>query len=327
MKFTNVSNLPPAVMNLLTSQAYEPKGDTSVTRLIKPPRIVALQKRHHDKIVQDAQQYSWSLLGSAVHAMLQGSAGDGVIVEKRLHTEIFGWDVNGQPDIYYPDTRIEHDYKVTSVWAFIFADKPEWEQQLNLNAMLHRLHGQPVEQIAIIAILRDWQQRKAETERDYPQHAIHVVGQPVWDQDQCIDFAEQRVALHQDAQKLPDDELPLCMEKERWFRTGGFPVMKNNNKRADRVYDTQGEATKHIERETINLKKGRFFMPVVERPGENIRCIRYCDVAEFCPFGRAEKAKHEAERIKPVSAPKFAGDDGSADPEGEGPGWDAHKDN
>lgn len=306
MQITNVTGLPPAVFNLLSFAGYTPMGDISVTRLIKPVRIVQLEKRYNDQIKVDAQELAWSSLGQAAHAMLERSSGEGVIVEKRLHANIFGWDVNGQPDIWYPKTKEMHDYKITSVWAFVFADKPEWEQQLNLNAMLHRMAGQDVESIKIVAILRDWSMRKAQVERDYPNNQIIVVPQQLWTQDRCVDFAEERTALHQDASTLSDDALPLCTEKERWYRTGGWPVRKNGNKKADRVFGTKDEADRFVVSQTPLLKKGRFFDPVVEKKGENVRCIFYCSAAPFCDFGRQVKAAYESERIAKTSAPVAA---------------------
>lgn len=295
MNLSNRSNLPPAVMNLIAASAYEAKGDISVTRLIKPPRLVALYKRHSDKITTDAQELAWSVLGQATHAMLERSAGSDLIVEKRLHTEIYGWDVNGQPDVYYPREEMLDDYKVTSVWAFIFTAKEEWESQLNLNAMLHRLLDQPVRQLRIIAFLRDWQMQKALRELKYPQNPIHVVGQVVWDQDRAIEFAEQRVALHQDAQALPDDELPLCTPKERWYRSGGWRVVKNGNKKADRNCATEGEAKKFIEENTPMLKAGRYFLPLEETPGTNMRCLHYCEARSVCKFALSLPRPNEEE--------------------------------
>lgn len=294
MILTNRSNLPEGILNLLKNSAYEAKGDTSTTRLIKPPRIVALYKRHGDNIKIDAQELAWSVLGQSVHVMLERSAGADMIVEKRLHTQIYGWDVNGQPDVYYPKAELLDDYKVTSVWAFMYTIKKEWEAQLNLNAMLHRLLDQPVEEARIVAFLRDWQMNKAERDLKYPQFPIHVVGQPLWDQDKVIDYAEERVRIHQDAQKLPDDQLPLCSPEERWYKTGGWPVMKNGNKKADKNCATKTEAERYINAETIKLKPGRYFLPLEERPGINKRCEQYCEARSVCAFALGLKAAKTA---------------------------------
>lgn len=298
MIITNRSKAPQSVVNLVTFAGYEAKGDISVTRLIKPPRIVALFSRYKDTIEMDVQDLAWSVLGQAVHVLLERATGGDVIVEKRLHAKILGWDVNGQPDAYHIKKKRIEDYKVTSVWSFILTQKFEWEAQLNLNAMLHRLHGQEVEEVAIVAFLRDWQRAKAEYDLKYPQMPIHVIGVPLWDQKKCVEYAEERVNEHQVAAELEDSELPLCTPQERWYRNGGWPVMKNGNKKADRVFDTEGEAQKFMAVQTPSLKKGRYFLPLKERPGENIRCVHYCEARSVCPFAaqlRADAAKDQSD--------------------------------
>lgn len=287
MILTNKSNLPPAVLNLIGNSSYEAKGDISTTRLIKPPRIVALWRRHGAQIQIDAQELAWSVLGQAVHVLLERSAGNDVVVETRLHTQIYGWDVNGQPDVYYPKELREDDYKVTSVWAFKMTAKFEWEAQMNINAMLHRVLNQPVEELNIVAFLRDWSMQKALLDLKYPQHPIHVVGQPLWDQDKVIDYAEERVRIHQDAEQLSDEELPLCSPDERWYRSGGWPVFQNGLKKADKVHPTKERAEAHIKAETMKLKPGRYFLPLAERPGVNMRCVRYCEARSVCSFAKS----------------------------------------
>jgi hypothetical protein len=286
MPITNNSRLPQSVVNLANFMGYEAKGDISVTRLIKPPRIVTLYERYKKDITIDIQELSWSILGQAVHAMLERASGGDVVVETRLHTQIYGWDVNGQPDAYHKKVKRVEDYKVTSVWAMMLTAKFEWEAQLNLNAMLHRLNDQEVEEVAIIAFLRDWQMQKALRDLSYPQHQIHVVGQPLWDQDKCIDYAEERVRLHQDARQMADDELPLCTPQERWYKSGGYRVVKNGNKKADRTLPTAEAAKKFIELEKPKLKPGRYFLDPVETPGENKRCLHYCEARSVCKFAK-----------------------------------------
>lgn len=288
MIITNKTGLPASVVALANYAGYEAKGDISATRIIKPPRIVTLFDRHKDTIEVDIQDMAWSILGQATHAMLERASTDkDVIVEKRLHAQIFGWDVNGQPDAYHISKRRVEDYKVTSVWAFLLTSKFEWEAQLNINAMLHRLNGQPVDEVAIVAFLRDWQRIKAVTNLSYPQHQIHVIGQPLWDDDKIVDYVEERVAVHQDARSVADDDLPLCSPSERWYRTGGYAVKKNGNKKADRVLDTRERANEFIASETPKLKAGRYFLPVEERKGENIRCLHYCEARSVCNFAKS----------------------------------------
>lgn len=294
MIITNRTNLPQSFLNLVEASGYVAKGDTSTTRLIKPPRIVVLSDRYKDQIEVDVQEMAWSVLGQTAHVALERTAGQGVIVERRLHAMIQGWDVNGQPDAYYPETRLIDDYKITSVWAFMHTAKPEWEAQCNLNAMLHRINNQEVDETRIVAFLRDWQRKKAEFDLRYPQNPIHVVGQVVWPQQKAYEYALERIKLHKRCRELHDEDLPLCTPQERWYRSGGFAVLKNGNKKADRVFDRKPDAEEFIKTQIPKLKPKRYFLPIEERPGENIRCLYYCEARTVCPFGKSlvdEKAR------------------------------------
>lgn len=238
----------------------------------------------------------------------------GVVAESRLVMPIEGitkpdntpwiWQMSGQPDVYENGTL--SDYKVTSVWSFMFGDKPEWDQQLNMQAMLHRHKGDEVTHLRIIAILRDWQRSKAKFEKDYPAVAVHVANFPVWDFDEQVAFAQRRVRLHQTAQKdfklanYNPEALPLCTPQERWFRGAKYAVKKQDakgkvNKKSDRLFDTEGEARDYMRDNAGGLPKGKSYAPLEERPGINIRCLDFCDVAMFCPFGKALKDAQMAE--------------------------------
>lgn len=314
---TNKHGLPSTLYNALANDTYVGGGDISITRLIAPPRIVALRKRHESEIVEDASDRIWSLLGQSAHLVAERAAKglDGVTVESRLSMPIDGiikpdkkpwvWQLSGQPDVY--EKGVLSDYKITSVWSFMFGDKPEWDQQVNLQAMLHRHNGDQVEKVQIIGILRDWQKRKAQYEKDYPDVQVKVVPFPLWTYEEQVDFAMKRVRIHQTAQKdfklsnYDPNSLPLCTPEERWLRSAKWAVKKQDkygkiNKKSDRLLDTKEEAEKFMSENRQALPKGKTYAPLEERPGTNIRCMDYCDVAMFCPFGRALKDAQQ-ERI------------------------------
>lgn len=326
---TNRFGLPASLYAAIVNDPYVGGGDISVTRLIAPPRIVALRKKYEDEIVEDASDRIWSLLGQAAHVVAERAAAglDGVHSEQRLSTSIQGipmpngkpwtWEVSGQLDV--KEGTVISDYKVTSVWSFMFGDKPEWDQQLNLQAMLYRAQGDTIEQIRIIAILRDWQKRKAQYEKDYPQVNVHVINFPLWSYEEQVAFTTKRVTIHQTAQKdfklsnYDLESLPLCTPEERWFRGAKFAVKKqdakgNVNKKSDRLFDKVEDAQAFMRDNTLSLPKGKSWAPLEERPGTNIRCESYCDVAMFCNFGRKIKEAQmaELERQKAFSQPVFA---------------------
>lgn len=305
-KITNNANLPPPMYNALAADTYVGGGDISVTRLIAPPRYVALTKVHEDEIEEDASDRVWSLLGQSTHRVLELSAADRMHVETRLYMPFEGieledgpmkWTVSGQPDLYEQDVFTITDYKVTSVWSVIFG-KSEWEQQVNMQAMLHRYKGDRVERGQIVAILRDWQKSKARVQKDYPPIAIKTIGIPLWTQKDAVDYTRERVKIHQQAQLdyLASGKdvtaLPLCTPDERWYRGQKFAVKRmatrtgKVNKKADRLFDTEDEAVKYMAANQGSIPTGTSYMPVEERPGTNKRCLEYCAVAKFCDFGR-----------------------------------------
>lgn len=309
---TNHANLPRPMYRALAADTYVGGGDISATRIIAPPRIVALRKYHEDEIVEDASDRVWSLLGSSVHRMLELSASDEV-VEARLSTKVKGikleegewvWEVTGQPDLYDQKHKALYDYKVTSVWSVLFGDKPEWDRQLNIQAMLHRLKGDEVSEAYIVAILRDWQMRRSKFEKDYPATAVHKIAIPLWPQAQVVDYVQARVKLHQKVQKDYEDSdfdpdiLPLCTPEERWLSGNVVAVKRMDksgkiNKKADRLFPTEAEA-KQFQVENKDVLKGKTWAPLEHRMGENKRCLDYCDVNRFCPFYQSLVKQAEA---------------------------------
>ena len=54
MKLTNKYNLPEDVVKALSHSTYKAgDGSYSATTLLKPPRIVHLERRHYEEIEQD----------------------------------------------------------------------------------------------------------------------------------------------------------------------------------------------------------------------------------------------------------------------------------
>jgi hypothetical protein len=257
--------------------AGQRKADISVTTLIGPPKINQLKKRYSDQIVEDASDRVWALLGQSVHKVLELAGGEDEMTEKRLYKEINGWTLTGQTDLYETGNQTISDFKVTSVFSFLLGGKSEWEAQINLNAMLWREYGYEVKKGQIVAILRDWQASKAEFDKEYPQCAVHIVDIPLWDNEECIAYATERIKLHQAAAAMPDDTIPACDPKERWAKPDTFAIRKDGNKRAAKVCETLEEAERLLP--TYGAKHS-----IEKRSGGDMRCERYCSVAPFCHY-------------------------------------------
>jgi hypothetical protein len=140
-------------------------------------------------------------------------------------------------------------------------------------------HGRVVSSLKIVAILRDWQRKQAELKPDYPQAQIAVVDIPVWTPMQQKTFVEERVALHQAAQKAVDNGEPLayCTDQERWVRGESWALMKEGRKSAIKIHDSKEAAEQHL------ADIGAAAHWVEHRPGNAIRCSgNYCLVSQWC---------------------------------------------
>jgi hypothetical protein len=278
MQITNNHNLPAPVVAAITNKPYVQVGDISVSGIIGPAQKRVLERRHADKITQDAADLIYSLIGKVAHHILELAATDKEIAERRLVMEVNGWKVSGQADLFeslHLEGGLLSDYKTTSVYAFLLADKPEWEKQLNLYRLLFHKHGIEVKKLQIVAILRDWAKSKARREPKYPQVGVHLIDIPVWPIEKAEAYLVERVKYHQDAEKVPDSQLPPCTDEERWVKAGEWAVMKNGQKKAVRLADTEDTAQAIVEAKGLGHFK-------VYRPGEALRCADYCSAKPFC---------------------------------------------
>lgn len=276
MRITNRFNLPDAIYN--AAKAFGHYGHLpdriSVTQLIQPPQMRRLCFLHDDEIEEDAMDRIWAIFGTAVHVVLDKAAIDNAFTEETLTTECLGWTVTGRPDLYDAGDVLS-DYKCTSAYSLILGDKVEWEQQLNLYRILYARHSLYAKKLQIVAILRDWSASKARQGGDYPAQPVQVVNVPMWPMDHAENFLATRVALHQGAMK---DEYPPCTPTERWEKPTKWAVYKNQNKRADRVFEAAGDAEGRAMELAAAGQKAR----IEVRPGESTRCASYCRARPFC---------------------------------------------
>ena len=290
MRITNRHGLPETIVRAVQDDEYD-KGDSvlSVTQLISPPRIVILQKVNEHNLEADVADRVPALLGTAVHKILEKGSKDlpNYHLEERLFLEVEGWKISGAVDMQIDNgdgTWAINDYKITGTYS-VQADKPEWEQQLNLYAYLsYKNHGRRVTSLKIIAILRDWMRKQAEIKADYPQAQIVTIDIPVWPLEQQEAFIRDRVLLHQAAQKAVDNGEPLvyCTDEERWVRGETWALMKEGRKSAVKLYDNKEDALSAAKElgEARGLSTGHY---IEHRPGSPIRCAgNFCLVANFC---------------------------------------------
>lgn len=292
MKLVDDVGLPEQIMRALERDPYN-KGasDISVTGLLKPPIMRALESQYDSVITESASGRIYALLGKAVHAILEmADLGDTekYLTEKRFFVERDDMTVSGQVDLIEYETRTLHDFKVCSRWVGVFGAKEEWEQQLNLYRLLAYENGVEVDTLKIHAIYRDWSKREAKQKSDYPKKQIETFIVPTWSISKAETFLQHRIRLHKEMDEklysmLSMDDLRghVCTPEERWERDRGFAVVKGTNTKAIRVLDTRVEAEDWIRR---NKRAGEE-LRINERIGSPVRCLDYCNVKQWCPFG------------------------------------------
>jgi hypothetical protein len=280
MRITNKLGLPETIVNALKRPTYT-KGDAhmSATELLSPPRMVQLRIKHADEIEMDASDMVWQLVGTAMHGVLEHGKGDDHIVEQRLHTEIDGWTISGAVDLQtVKDNSITiSDYKTTGVWA-VMNSKAEWDQQLNIYAwLIERVKKSPVDAIEIVAFIRDWKRRDAETKRDYPEAPVKVIPIELWPYEKREEFVKERIHLHASAmfEAQTGGSIPLCSDEEMWAKPAVWALKKTGGVRAKSLHYSEDAANKALE----DAGKG---YEIEFRPGERTRCDSYCNVAQFC---------------------------------------------
>lgn len=273
MKILNPRNLPESLVLAATGEVRTPNPMRfGVNELIGPPMIRKLSHEHYGEFVEVVESRFWLMLGLAWHNYMEKFAPANSVAEEKIEIT---WDdedgpftISGIPDLYYGDTLI--DYKLTSVWSYIYGGKTEWEAQLNIYAwMIHKKHGIKINNLSIIAGFRDWSERGAENSSDYPPAQIMEIAVPIWELGAVEDYIWHRMNAHKNG--LP------CTPEERYHKADTWAVMAKGRKSAHRVLDSEAEANQWIEAKRL---PGLY---VEKRVGEDKRCKSYCPVRNFCP--------------------------------------------
>ena len=277
MKITNKHNVPAPLVTLASKEYYS-KGASSysVTEIMSPPKIKRLREQYNDNIESDVADMLWSMLGSALHVVMERGETPGFLSEERLFTEINGVTISGAIDLQQETDRgvIIIDYKFTSAWA-VMQDKVEWEQQLNVYKWLVEVvKKKKVVGLQICAFIRDFSRH--ETKEGYPESPIHMVDVPMWDAVKAETYIKERLEMHMEAKMAQDfgEELQDCSPQERWMSETKYAVKREGRKTAIRVLDDKEEAR-------ILADKEKGYVEI--RPGEPKRCTgNFCGVAQWC---------------------------------------------
>ncbi|PKL41666.1 MAG: hypothetical protein CVV41_18105 [Candidatus Riflebacteria bacterium HGW-Riflebacteria-1] len=279
MQITNKFNLPESIVNAIRNDPYQSTGDISVTRLISPARKVALERAHYKDLEEDASEKIWSLFGQAMHVVLE-RAEHVADTEARFSIERQGWVLSGQFDHFDPIFGVLTDYKVTSTYAVKNGYRAEWVMQMNILAAILREHGYKVNKLQVIVILRDWSKSMTQRSADYPDQPVITFDVPVWNEEKCEEFIDERIRIHQAAR----DKLPECTAEERWQTDDVFALMKEGRRTAVKLYSDKDEAD-----EALKVAGEKHYLDL--RPGKSIRCESFCPAAPWCAQYQSKKDK------------------------------------
>ena len=288
MQVTNVHNLPEPLVTLARREYYS-KGAAqySVTEIMSPPKIRRMREKYDDQIVTDVSQMLWSLLGSALHVVMERGETSGWIKEERLFAEVDGVSISGAIDLQEEGEGgiTIYDYKFTSAWA-VMQEKEEWIQQLNIYKWLvETVKQRKVVGLKICAMVRDYS--KHDMREAYPAAPICVVDIPLWDSVKTEMYIRERLEMHRESKMRADfeEDLQNCSNEERWMSETTFAVKREGRKTAIRVFKTIEEATELAEKE-----KGY----VETRLGEPRRCTGdFCGVSQWCAQYQGERNADE----------------------------------
>ena len=288
MKITNKFNLPQPFVDLVSGETYS-KGESDITTtgLAQPPKIAELTRRHSGEITMDASEKVWTMMGTANHYVLEQIAlrnPERYVTEQRFYLDIDGVKLGGQIDLFDRETETLWDYKVSSVYKAMSDDKLEWTKQANVNKLLCEHNGFHPKKLAILLVMKDWKRKEAEFKADYPKCAIQEIPIPIWREEETLAYIKSRINLHNAAKLIEEeDAIPVCTEEERWAKPTTWAVLKERGaKRAVNggIYELESEAIAHAKRISGAIEK---------RDGSNPRCENYCQVRQWCNFGRSLK--------------------------------------
>ena len=140
---------------------------------------------------------------------------------------------------------------------------------------------------------RDWRKgealRNKFTHNSYPDR-VGRIALNIIKMGEVEKFIKSRLISLISFEDTKDEALPLCTAKERWQRVTDFAIFKGDNVRATKCfyvdnYKSEDEA-KNAAYYYIGNHASGSEMKVIKRETKSNKCLEYCDVCDFCSYGR-----------------------------------------
>ena len=277
MKVTNRQNLPMALVNAVSVDRHNKKGEYSATTLLKGACEQVLTSRHFDEIEVDASDSIWAVFGSAVHSIFENQK-DETFKEERFEVPVSNSKVTGRVDSYDLKNEILVDWKTASIWKVTYQDFDDWKKQGLIYSWLMKQNGLTVKKCRFIALLKDHSKSKARIDASYPQSPVYIYEFNVTEKDlaEIETYIKEKVKQFEVAETLVDEKLTPCTKEERWATDDKWAIMKAGRKTALKVCDSEEEAK--------SLMDQMGGTSIEFRPGVSKKCLDYCNCKNHCPF-------------------------------------------
>lgn len=284
MIITNKKNLPSQLQRALEREYTYQEKRYSVTSLLNPVRQTLLTRRHNYSIELDVSDGIWMLFGQGIHKAIQDvEYEEHEKVEQKLGASFGDFTLSGIVDYINTEQLFILDWKTTSQWTYKLRNTDNssidsYVTQLKLYALLWFLNtGQWIQTGKLALLLKDYKNNKYPQPGD-PDGPIQVLEFDLGSFSTIKEWVENKFVEINNSEPLSDEELPMCTPTERWNKGGKYAVMEKGHKRAIKVYDNEDDAQKRVSDE---FKEGRKLYVEV-RPGEDVKCLKYCSAAPFC---------------------------------------------
>jgi hypothetical protein len=198
-----------------------------------------------------------------------------VYMEQRLFREIMGQTISGKFD-FIGGGRVE-DLKTTSVYTWIYGTKDEdYQLQGSIYRWLDQGERITEDNIAVQFWFTDWKAANARTEKHYPPESVITKEIPLLSLDDTETFIRDRLTEIAANKDQPEQELPLCTDKQLWRSATIYKVKKTASSPkampGGAKFDNPGDAYAFAQ------QKGGV---VIEVPGA-VKACNYCPAFVIC---------------------------------------------
>lgn len=282
MKITNKLGLPKGFVDACSTEQHNAENELSATTLLNGVKETILTKRHWDELEVDVSDEIFKIFGKAVHSLFE-KEGDTDFCEEELREKVGRYELKGKFDNYDLKTGVVTDYKTASVWKIKFADFEDWKNQGLIYSWLLKKNGFEVSKCRFIALLKDHSKTEVSRDYSYPKSPVYIYEFNVTKSllDEIEKFIKLKIGMCEISEKLSDDEIAHCSEKERWEQHEKFAVKKEGRKSAVKIFYDLNDA------ENCAADLGKFYY-VEHRKGISRKCRDYCLCNKFCNFYKSE---------------------------------------